>query len=375
MADAEIAYLNHAGTSWPKPPSVQQAVAAAQQMSPLLWSAMLEESHEAVSEFFHVSPSRLLLTPSCTAALGIAMQDHPWQEGDCIITSHFEHHALHRHLIRLADQGVTVHVLSPTAESLIDLTELESVLKSRTVRLVAMTAACNVTGALLPMEDVIRLAHDYGSQVLVDGAQIAGWWDLDLKTLGADLFTFAGHKGLQSPWGLGGLYVSDQMPMKCSEAVCEQTPEPPTRKTDNMPGYCDVGSVNLNAVAGLAAACWWLNEPAQRDRLTRARKLARQLADLLRPLEGVRLLHDMDEDRRMPAVAIAIAGQPSALIAHRLKQFSVVASGGFHCAPQAHHALQTSEYGAVRFSFGPSSTFGDVERAAAAMQEILSAAD
>ena len=85
-----------------------------------------------------------------------------------------------------------------------------------------------------------------------DGAQIAGWFDLDLEQLGVDFFTFAGHKGLQAPWGIGGLYVAENTSMKCPNASCEFDPSKRS-EFGTQPGYCDAGSVDLIALAGLAA--------------------------------------------------------------------------------------------------------------------------
>ena len=105
---------------------------------------------------------------------------------------------------------------------------------SRTPTLLAMTAASNVTGELLPIASLVELARRHGAAALIDAAQIAGWIDLDLPRLGADFVAFAGHKGPQAPWGIGGLYVSPRLAWPA-------------------PGYCDVGSVDRCALAGLAA--------------------------------------------------------------------------------------------------------------------------
>ena len=74
---------------------------------------------QAVADFFHVDHRRLLLTPGCTAALNIAIMDQPWQPGDRVVTSHFEHHALHRNLVKLGENGVEVTVLPKGEHELI----------------------------------------------------------------------------------------------------------------------------------------------------------------------------------------------------------------------------------------------------------------
>ncbi len=345
-------YLNHAGTSWPKPESVIKAAMSVFDGDATNWANLLQTAHQVVADFFHVDSSRLLLTPSCTAALSLAISDNDWKSGDRVVSSHFEHHALHRALVKLDEQGVDVKTLPRDKDELIDLAVLESELRSGRVKMVALTAACNVTGQLLPIADAIDLAHRYDALVLIDGAQIAGWWDLNVQELGADLFTFAGHKGLQAPWGIGGLYVSPEVSMSSPLATCERT-DPAVVECTTMPGYCDAGSVNLSSLVGLAAACNWLSHPDRKDRLKKARELASDFADAIRDLPGVVIHHDVPFKTKVPTVAITMADYSAAEMARCLRENGLITSGGFQCAPQAHMALGTSENGVIRFSFGP----------------------
>ena len=271
-------YLNHAGTSWPKPIPVVKAAKEVMFSDPLQWGESFELAHQQIADFFHITDKKqLLLTPGCTSALNVAVHDHYWNPGDRVLTTGFEHHALHRPLVKLVDQGVEVEVLPHLPQEPIILEELESSLKQGRVKLVAMTAASNVTGDLTPFKEVIELAHRYEAKVLLDGAQVAGWWDLDLPALGVDLFAFAGHKGLQAPWGIGGLYMADDTKMNSPAAVCEIVYDKNTgapRPPQTGPGWCDVGSVDRSALAGLAAGVKWLSDPNRRQRLTYARTLS-----------------------------------------------------------------------------------------------------
>lgn len=363
MDKPETIYLNHAGTSWPKPKSVWEAAASVMHLDPASWPTMFQSAHQTVADFFHVDRSRLLLTPSCTAALNIAVMDHLWQRGDRVVTSNYEHHALHRNLVKLSEVGVEVATLPRGNNALIDLEALQAELKMGRVRLLALTAACNVTGQLLPISEAIELAHEFGALVLIDGAQIAGWWDLDVTQLGADLFTFAGHKGPQAPWGIGGLFVSPDVSMNCPAAACERPESGKPTQCAVMPGYCDAGSVNLAALAGLSAGCRWLSEPEQQDRLQDARYLTGVFAEAVRHFPGVVLHDDVPIEEKVPTVAITIDNELSVDVAAKLREHGLITSGGFQCAPRAHHALDTDRTGAIRFSFGPQNQGCEVEQA------------
>lgn len=290
---SETLYLNPAGTSWPKPPPVLQAVQEVLHSDPADWAARFEADHARVAAFFGLEdPSLLLPTPGCTSALAVAVADLPWRAGDRVLISGREHLALERPVRALAARGVEVVVAPEGSEGTVDLEAAARILAEGGVRLVAFSAACNVTGDLAPMDDLVQLAHAHGALALVDGAQIGGWWDLDLPALGADLFTFAGHKGLQAPWGIGGLYVRPGLELVAPRA-------PPAR---HGPGYCDVGSVDRAGLAALAAATQWLR--ARPGRLEAARAEATRLRARLSGVRAV-TLRGHPRAARMPKIGRA----------------------------------------------------------------------
>ena len=149
-------YANAAGTSWPKPAGVVDAVQRAMLADPSDNAARYREGHEAVRRFFGVpdaAAERLLLAPSCTSALGVALGDLQLERGDVVITSSLEHHALARPVQKLVWERGVVHAQAPYAPGApIDLDYVEATLRAGRVRLVAVTGASNVTGERLPIE-------------------------------------------------------------------------------------------------------------------------------------------------------------------------------------------------------------------------------
>ena len=360
MTKGEL-YLNHAGTSWPKPRVVSEAVREAMNASPARWPRAFDEAHQAIAEFFGVSRrEQILLTPGCTSALTVGIGDALIASGQRVLTSQWEHHALHRPLLKLASTGVRVEYIPPGRSKLtdgpvspLDLDWLEQELARRDVGLVAITAACNVTGELLPYEEVIRIAHRYGSMVLVDAAQIVGWLKLDLPRLGADMVAFGGHKGLQAPWGIGGLYLSDRAEMECTSARCEL---PVAGKSDGKgaprPGYCDVGSVDQFALAGLHAAIGMLGRQNIETHLANARGQIRRIRASLTRIDGLRIFGPAEPNQGMPTLALVVSEFSSSELASRLKQHGLIVGSGIHCAPLAHQTLGTQASGLVRLSVG-----------------------
>jgi selenocysteine lyase/cysteine desulfurase len=140
-----------------------------------------------------------------------------------------------------------------------------------------------------------------------------------------------------------------------------------------MPGYCDAGSVNLSALAGLAAALDWLDEPTQEARLARARAGIEVVVQRLEHLPRVRLVGPRDPDLRLPTAAFCVRGRESAEVASALRAEGVVVGSGLQCAPLAHETLGTAPNGVVRLSAGPAFREEDVARAIAALEQTLSA--
>jgi selenocysteine lyase/cysteine desulfurase len=365
-------YLNQAGTSWPKPAPVRAAAAEALGSDPESWAERLEAQHREVCDAFGVGdPSRLLLTPGATSALSVAVSDHEWEPGDRMIVSGLEHHALQRPALQLAGRGVEL-VVTPRAQGEpVALEALEAELRRGRVRLVAMTAASNVTGELLPIEDIVALARSHGALCLIDAAQIAGWIPIDVVRLGADLLAFAGHKGPQAPWGIGGLYVAPHVAMRSPRARCEGAGREEAARGRPMAGYCDVGSVDRVALAGLVAGLRWLGEPERSDRLSRARKQVATLADGVARLPGVTLHGAGTPEQRMPTLALTVEARSPGDLARSLAARGVLVSGGLQCAALAHETLGTAPEGVLRLSLGPSNDDDDVATAIGALRELL----
>lgn len=370
----ELIYLNHAGTSWPTPAGVADAVIEAMRSHPGEWPERFEKAQAAVCRAFGVAdPEQLLLTPGCTSSLATAIASVDLPAASRVLTSQWEHHAVSGPLQKLSNQGTAIDFVPAGRNSPLDLAALEQSLQTSNVGLVAVTAACNVTGDLLPIEPIIALSHQYDAMVLIDAAQVVGWVDLHLDQLGADLVAFGGHKGLQAPWGIGGLYVADSAKLKCATAQCAIPDKTPGTARSSVaarssvtarfsgtagarwgsrPGYCDVGSVDQFSLAGLAASLERLGATPRSDDLQVAREQVCRLQNLLQCHQRVTIFGMADAHRRLPTLAFSVEGETSGQSTERLRQHGLIVGSGIQCSPLSHAALGTSETGLVRISVG-----------------------
>jgi selenocysteine lyase/cysteine desulfurase len=138
-----------------------------------------------------------------------------------------------------------------------------------------------------------------------------------------------------------------------------------------MPGFCDAGSVDRAALAGLAAGLHWTASPERADRLVVARKRVSQIARAVAEIPKVRIHGPVSSEARMPTLAITVGGATPGELADALAMRGVIVSGGLQCAPLAHETLGTHPDGVLRISVGPSNDESDVGSVIDALADCL----
>lgn len=372
-------YANNAGTSWPKAPGVHEAVLGTLEADPDTWGVIFERAHSEVALCLGVRhhPERLMITSGCTAALATLLTTLPWSQGDRLVTSALEHHALARWATALGLERGVEHAASPYAPGHpMDLEWVERTLKQGRVRLIACTMASNVTGEVLPVAELGQLAHAHGALLLVDAAQTAGTVPLDCEALGVDMLTFAGHKGPLGPQGVGGFYAAPHVTFRTPSASCDVHAVPGQGTVSEaacslFPSWCDVGSVNLAGLAGLAAGFRWLREQGSESRGHHVRSLTEQLWCGLEQLPGVALLGGPDSHKRTAVVSLQAEQRTPGELQKGLAVQGIQVRAGFHCAPWAHDVLGTASQGTLRISLGVFNTSDDVDTIVAGLNRLL----
>jgi len=377
-----IVYLDHAATSWPKPPVVAEAMVRALTEAggnpgrgahelALAASRAILEARGALAALVGVRDTRdLVFTPGCTYGMNLVLHGS-LRPGDRVVVSGMEHNAVVRPLTMLAKGGVEVVVVAPDAEGHIDPDDVEAAVRERMTTAVVCQHASNVTGSIQPIGDLADIAHERGAVLLVDGAQGAGHLELDVTALGADAYAFSGHKGLLGPQGVGALYLAgsfepDEL-IRGGSGGHSGRPEQPTVRPDRY----ESGTLNTPGIAALGAAATFLAEHGAAIR-AEERRLTRMLHEGLLELPGLRVLGPPPSEHRVPVVSVTSDRMTADEIAFALERTAGIAvRAGLHCAPWAHAAVGTAETGTVRFSLGYGTTEPHVETTLAAMRELL----
>ena len=370
-------YLNNAGTTWPKPDVVRSSVSEALVSGPETWASVYASALTTTAQFLGLDPDEsrgLLFTSGCTAALSQAFTSIPWADGDRIVSSALEHHALARWLFKLAEERGVESSHSPYRSGIpLDLDFVEQELKRGGVRLIAISHASNVTGEMLPIAPLVELAREHGAMVLLDAAQTMGVLPLRPGSdgLDVDLCTFAGHKGPLSPHGIGGLYTAPRVKLRVPAAVCELPADAgDPRECQETLSFCDVGSFNLSAGAGLIAGLGYLRDQGEAPR-QKGIELMRRLRAGLEQIDEVVTLGGSDVAAHTNLTSVTFQRGSVQAAGTFLRQQGIIAGAGFHCAPDAHEAIGTPRAGTLRLSTGPFSTAADIDRTLGALEEYV----
>lgn len=374
-------YMDNAATSFPKPPAVSRAMDYALRNcanpgrsghAPALEAGrVILSAREKTAAFLGQSdPMRVIFCLNCTDALNTAIRGI-LRPGQHVVTTCLEHNSVLRPLFDLQQKmGITWTAVPPEEDGRVSAAAVGRCIRRQTA-LVIVTHASNVTGIVQPVEEIAALCRSYGIPLVVDGAQGAGSVPVDLGTMGADIYTFAGHKGLLGPQGVGGMVLcSDVMPLPLrSGGTGSMSSE--LQQPDDLPDRYESGTSATPAIAGLSAALSYLEQYAPAARRHEV-QLTGALLEGLRRIPGVRILCDPPADiPRTGTVSLNIGDMDSSEAADLLWQKGYIACrSGLHCAPYTHAFYGTAERGAVRLSLGAFNSVREVEAALRILRSI-----
>ena len=362
-------YLNNAATSWPKPPSVIEAVTAALTCEPVsalrsnrsACDDLMTELRQKLGRLFHISDcERIFFCSSATDAInrivdGLGMANSQQQSNfDYAIDSH------NSVLRPLANKG-------------------KYLWDGRLVHYDALflNHCSNVTGEIC---DIGREWHNYqvvhrktgNRQLLIlDAAQSAGCIPIDVDGWGVDILVFTGHKGLFGPMGTGGYYVRRGIDLRPSQFGGTGRDSSIIEYGDGDEWEYEVGTQNLPGLAGLMAGVDYVLERGVENIRTKEQQLTQWLINELRDIDKVQLYVAPTADVQGPVVSFNIQGLNPSDVGYILQNsYGITVRTGLHCSPLIHHRLGTEKFGTVRASLSDFTTQQDLQTLVQAVNEI-----
>lgn len=375
-------YMDNAATTYPKPDSVYQAVdyfnrflganpGRGSNQQTLKAGSVLLEAREKLASLFNIGESsQIAFTLNITDALNIGLRGI-LKPGDHVITTSMEHNAVARPVFSLSKQGVEWTAVDCGSDGTLDPEDIRKAVKPNT-KMICMLHASNLTGTIMPIAEVGRIAREHGIIFMIDTAQTAGVLPIDVEAYNIDILTFTGHKGLLGPQGTGGIYVRQGIDIKPLREGGTGSLSEYLEQPEVMPDLLESGTPNTPGIAGLLAGVKFIMDTG----LDNIRKHEQRLMDILinglKEIPDVELYGPLDVEKQTAVLAFNIKDMDCGDVALSLDyEYGIVTRSGLHCAPLAHKTIGTFEIGACRLSPGYFTSEEEIEKVVKAIYEIV----
>ena len=334
-----------------------------------------EEAREKVRAFINASKTEeVIFTRGTTEGLNLVVSsfcDAFMQEGDEVIVSTMEHHSnIVPWQLQAAKKGIAIRVIPMNDRGELLLDEYEKLFNEKT-RIVSVAHVSNVLGTVNPVKDMIRIAHEHGVPVLVDGAQSTPHFKVDVKELDCDFFTFSGHK-MYGPTGVGVLYGKEDWLDKLPpyQGGGEMIESVSFEKTvfEKLPFKFEAGTPDYVATHGLAKAIDYIESIGIDNIAEHEQMLTRYCMQQLKTIDGMAIF---GESEHKDAVVSFLVGQIHHLdMGTLLDRLGIAVRTGHHCAQPLMDRLGIQ--GTVRASFALYNTKEEVDILVAGVRRVAS---
>jgi len=379
---SNVIYLDHAATSWPKPPEVTDAVVNAMlndaanpgrgsHAMAVRASRIMFNARKSLAKLFHVAnPNDIAFASNTTVALNMAIKG--WlKPGDHVISTAVEHNSVRRPLHHLEQMiGIETTYIELDQQGNVNVKSIEQAIRNHT-SLIVVNHSSNLLGTILPVAEIGEIARKHGVKLLVDAAQSAGILPVDVRSMGIHMLAFPGHKGLLGPQGTGGLYIDPELEltplMHGGTGSQSETPEQPMVRPDRY----EAGTQNTPGLAGLHAGVNYVLKETVDSIYEKEWALTQRMMEGLLKVPGVRVLGPELGKPRTGIVSFVLEGVDPSEMSFILDQhYRIAVRAGFHCTPLAHACAGTLESGAVRASVGAFTTKAEADALVEAVGEI-----
>ncbi|MCM1109315.1 MAG: cysteine desulfurase [Clostridium sp.] len=332
-----------------------------------------EAARETVRRFLNArTTSEIVFTRGTTESINLVASSFGeglMKAGDEVIVSEMEHHSnIVPWQLLQQRKGIRLRVIPITDKGELRLDVFETLFTERT-RLVCITHVSNVLGTVNPVKEMVAVAHARGVPVLVDGAQSAPHFAVDVQDLDCDFFAFSGHK-VYGPTGIGVLYGKEQwldrMPpyMGGGEMIRNVSFEKTT--FNDLPFKFEAGTPDYVASTGLACALDYVTELGLDNIYAHEQDLTRYAMERMRAIPGMRFI---GEPTHKDAVISFLVGNIHHLdMGTLLDRLGIAVRTGHHCAEPLMRRMGVE--GTVRASFGLYNTRGEVDALVAGIERV-----
>ncbi|MDA3942208.1 MAG: cysteine desulfurase [Bacteroidetes bacterium] len=323
-----------------------------------------EDARQTVADFINASTAnQIIFTKGTTESVNLlagSLRQFYLLEGDAVLITGMEHHSNlvpWQQVCKQNQAELLVAALNEKGET--DLDHFAELLDKKP-KLAAITHISNALGSINPVKEMIRMAHEKGVPVLVDGAQAVAHTSIDVQELDCDFFVFSGHK-MFGPMGIGVLYAQASWLQKMppwqfgGEMVDQVSFEETT--FNQLPFKFEAGTPNVAGVLGLEAAIKFMGQYDMKSLESYENRIVRQALQMLQTIPGMRLIGEAEN--RAGVISFVVDGTHPSDIGTLVDKMGVAVRTGHHCAQPVMTRFDVP--GTVRASFALYNSLTDVE--------------
>ncbi len=332
-----------------------------------------EIARSKVAKLINANTNEMIFVRSTTEAINLVASSFGQEyvhEGDEILISGMEHHAnLVPWQLLAASKKARLCVIPIQDDGSISLEDVKRSLSDKT-KLLAITHVSNTLGTINPVKDIIRLAHEKGIPVLIDGAQAVPHMRVDIKDLDADFYAFSGHK-MYGPTGIGALYMKEQWmetlpPYQSGGDMIESVTFESTTFAKG-PQKFEAGTPAIAGAIGLGAAADYLMRLGLNNIASHEQALTAYAKQELSNIPGLRFIGNAPKQAGI--ISFVIEGIHPHDIGTILDQHQIAIRTGHHCTQPLMERFNVPA--TSRFSFGVYNMMEDIDKAVDALKEAI----
>lgn len=323
-----------------------------------------EQAREKVRKFINAgSVNEIIFTRGTTESLNLVVSsfcDGFMSEGDEVIVSVMEHHSnIVPWQLQAARKGISLRVIPMNDKGELLLDEYEKLFTERT-KIVSVTHVSNVLGTVNPVKEIVRIAHEHGVPVMVDGAQSTPHFAVDVQDIDCDFFAFSGHK-MYGPTGVGVLYGKedwlDRMPPYQGGGEMIESVSFEKTVFEHLPFKFEAGTPDYVATHGLATAIDYVSSIGIDNISRHEQELTRYCMERMQEIDGIRLFGTANDK---DAVVSFLVGDIHHLdMGTLLDRLGIAVRTGHHCAQPL--MIRLGIQGTVRASFAMYNTKEEID--------------
>jgi len=328
----------------------------------------------SIGELFNFEKTEnIILTHNITYAMNMILRGL-LKPGDHVVTTTMEHNAVIRPLNdMIKNNNIAVDFVKADLQGYVTSKAIKEAIQSNT-KAVITTHASNVTGTVLPIEEIAAVVASTDAYYIVDGAQTAGSYAIDLSAIPIDIFAFTGHKGLYGPTGTGGFIIKDKVAQQMNAliqggtgSISDQDIQP-----DFLPDKFESGTTNTIGIAGLGAGVDFILKRGVHNIYNKKKELTDYFLNKLDTIDGIKVYGPNDSSIQTSTVSIGIDNVDLGQLSFELDdQYNIMTRSGLHCAPYAHQTIGTFPEGTLRFSFDIFNTKEEIDYVISSLKKLI----